>query len=286
MKTIQSIMLNTVIFFMGASILLTSCKKENMTEQPKSTNEVQGLKLVSTLENNTHKINLYTLNGKFSMGYNSVFFQIKNTDGSLVKNATATWQPMMHMMKKSHSCPSSSIKKKAGATSTYQGSIVFQMASNDQEYWELTVNYTIDGKEYSATDTIVVEAVTNRVVSVFKGSDNISYIIALVEPSQPKIGMNAMKAVLYKMVDMNAFELVQGFKINIDPRMPDMGNHSSPNNINLIEDNEMYVGSVNFTMTGFWRISLMVYDSSDDLIKGEEVTIDNPNSSLFFEVGF
>lgn len=289
MKSIKSMMLIPMMLFLGASILFTSCKKETKDDQPKKqNNEVEGLKLTATIENDNHKINLYTLAGKLQTGYNEVYFQIKNADGSLVNNATATWIPMMHMTGMSHSCPASEIVKKVGAENTYVGNIVFQMASNDMEYWELTLNYAINGKDYTATGKITVETAPKQVVKSFKGSDSSQYVIAMVEPSQPKIGVNDMKVVLYKKKSMNEFQRVEGFKIKIDPRMPDMGNHSSPNNIDLVEDccSGIYVGKVNFTMTGYWAINLIVMNASDTVIKGEKIEGDVKSSSLFFDVEF
>ena len=70
--------------------------------------------------------------------------------------------------------------------------------------------------------------------------------------------------------------------------MPGMGNHSSPNNEDLIYDptTQRYNGRLSLTMTGYWKINLMLENQNGDVLKGEEVTELNESSSLFFEIEF
>ncbi|WP_353134071.1 hypothetical protein [Pseudopedobacter sp.] len=275
--------LNYSLIVMAVSLFI-ACSKD---KDPVVSNELEGLQLVTTISNDAHQIELYTSNGKFQTGYNKIYFQIKNANGSLVNNTAATWAPLMHMTSMSHSCPFSSITKKENAQSTFTGYIVFQMAGNDTEYWELALNYTINGKEYTAKDKIMVTAAPKRVVESFQGSDNKRYVVALAEPSNPRVAVNDMKAVLYRMESMTNFVMVDNYKIKIDPRMPGMGNHSSPNNVDLTQgQDKMYQGKLSLTMTGYWKINLQIEDSSQNIIKGEAVTPTNEGSSIYFELEF
>lgn len=265
-------------------VLTISCSKEHIV---KPTSELDGLKMVNSFENGTHTIALYTSTGNFQTGYNKIFLQIKNTDGSLIDDATVSWTPVMQMQDMEHSCPASSITKSANAIHTYTGFIVFQMAGSASEHWELKINYTIDGKTYAAKTPVKVVAAPKRVVESFEGSDHNNYVLALVEPSAPQVAINDMKAVLYKMESMMNFKQVDHFKIKIDPRMPGMGNHSSPNNIDLTEGKDnMYEGKLSLTMTGYWKINLQLEDAAKNIVKGEPITDDHESSSIFFELEF
>jgi len=262
----------------------TACKKE---DNKPLVNELEGLKLATTFTNNTHSISLYTTSGTFQAGYNEIFFQVKTTSGNLVNNVTATWSPMMYMMSKTHSCPASAITKKQGATSTYTGHLVFQMATNASEYWELSINYVIDGVSYSIKDTINVTSTTYPNVVSFKGSDSVNYILSLVAPKEPKVAVNDMAAVLYKMESMMSFVPVNNYTIKIDPRMPAMGNHSSPNNVHLTQGTDnIYRGKLSLTMTGYWKVNLQVVDAASNVLKGEAITGTTTASSIFFDVEF
>lgn len=270
------------------AIMNFSCSDDNNTTTPTDNiNELENLKLVTTLSNDQHKIDLYTVSGNFNTGNNVVYFQIKDNAGNLIKDATCEWIPVMNMMNMKHSCPKSAITKKENAQYTYKGFIVFQMASNDMEYWELTINYNVNGQSYSVSSKIQVKASPKRVSESFMGSDNKKYILALVEPQSPKVGTNNCVAYLYRMENMMSFVPVENYKIMIDPRMPGMGNHSSPNNTDLKHtSNGIYQGNVNLTMTGYWKINLRVANENGDVIKGEEVTESNPASSIYFEIEF
>ncbi len=76
--------------------------------------------------------------------------------------------------------------------------------------------------------------------------------------------------------------------ISVDPRMPGMGNHSSPNNEDLVYNagTQMYDGKLSLTMTGYWKVNLMLYNENGDVLKGETVTDTNPESSLYFDFEF
>jgi len=85
---------------------------------------------------------------------------------------------------------------------------------------------------------------------------------------------------------MMTFTVVEGFKVTVDPRMPGMGNHSSPNNEDLIysAQDDMYHGKLSLTMTGYWRINLKLLNEVNEVLKGEDITDTNTESSLFFEL--
>lgn len=270
---------------LSLTLLVSSCSKND--EKPAPADELQGLQLVKTISNATHSIDLYTPSGKFETGYNPIFFQLKTVNGNPVNNAAITWMPVMKMMNMSHSCPFSTIAKKQDAAYTYQGFIVFQMPGNDMEYWELSLNYTINGESFTIKDRIQVTDRTRKSVQSFLGADNKRYVLAMIEPADPKVALNDMSGLLYTMTNMMQFDPVDNYTIQIDPRMPGMGNHGSPNNVHLTQGTDkIYRGKLSLTMSGYWKINLQLLDATGAVLKGEPVAGDNESSSLFFEVEF
>ncbi len=262
-----------------------SCKKDNPIN---NTNETDGLTLVQTIANGKHNIKLYTESGKLQTGYNKVYLQLTNADGSSIDNAQLNWKPLMHMMSMQHACPNSAINKVADKTSLYEGYIVFQMPGSINEYWELSFDYTVAGTSYNVSSKIEVSAAAKRNLESFRGSDGNKYVIALVTPTKPKVALNDMQAMVFKMQDMMTFPIVDGYTVKIDPRMPGMGNHGSPNNVQLTQNNadKIYQGKLSLTMTGYWKINLQLVDATGIVVKGEEVTSANESSSIYFEVEF
>jgi len=252
-------------------------------------NEVEDLILIQEISNDTHTVEMYSISGALSQGYNDITIRLKDkTTGDFVEDATFMWNPMMHMTQMSHSCPKSDLLKVSGKETIYNGYIVFQMAENADEGWDLTFNFTIDGEDFTAVGDISVPATDRKEVTVFMGMDDVRYIVALVNPQSPDVMINDVTFGLYKMESMMSFPVVEDYKILLDPRMPSMGNHTSPNNEDLVYNamSNMYDGKLSLTMTGYWKLNLMLENENNEVLKGEEVTEDNESSSLYLEIEF
>lgn len=283
MKNLFKIFLALVIVSFAVS-----CRQDDAVVTPK-TNALAGFTKAKEFSNSTHIIELYTPTGTTPQGYNDVAVKIKDkSTGKYVENATINWKPMMHMKSMMHSCPKSELKKSTEDNSVFEGYLVFTMAENDSEYWYLTFDYTIDGKAYTVKDRLSVPAMSKRVVSTFTGSDNVRYILAYIQPRSPQVAINDITIGVWKTESMNSYPVVNNLKVKIDPRMPSMNNHSSPNNADAIQTGAdvFYHGKLSLTMTGYWKINLQLLDASGKVLKGEAVTEANPSSSIFFETEF
>lgn len=268
------------------SLTLGSCSND---DNETTINELDSLVKFKEIVNNNHTIELFSVKGTLEQGYNEINLRIKNnTSNEYFKNAEISWTPIMHMTSMSHSCPFSSVNKITNEGTLYKGYIMFQMAQNDTEYWDLKIDYTIDEIDYSVKSVIDVPASEKRVVNTFMGTDGTKYLLALIEPSNPKVAINDIKIGVWKMQNMMTFPIVDGYTVKIDPRMPSMGNHSSPNNVNATQmnSNSFYDGKLSLTMTGYWKINLQLANTNGDILKGEEISDTVESSSIFFEIEF
>ena len=266
-------------------VLLLACSSDD--DNPIQINETDDLLLVKTFQNNDHSISVFTENGNFQTGYNKLFLQIKDGE-NLINDAQISWKPMMQMMNMSHSAPYSNITRKPNTETLYEGFIVFQMPGNDMEGWNLNFDYSINDEEFSLEENIAVMASDKRTVNVFTGADDVKYIVALIEPKEPEVATNNIVAGVFKMVNMMNYPVVDGYTLKIDPRMPSMGNHSSPNNEDLTQStgDSMYHGMLSLTMSGYWKINLQLLNSDNELLKGNPITETEDASSIFFEIEF
>ena len=266
--------------------VFASCSSDN--DNP-VVDELEGLTKFKEMSNTTHSIELYKNATGFEQGYNEIALKIKDkTTNQYITDAAVSWMPLMHMTKMTHSCPKSPVTKISTDGTVYKGYIVFQMAQNATEYWDLKIDYTINGTSYTMTSVIDVPASAKQRVTTFTGSDNVKYVVAYAEPNHPKVGVNAIVVGIWKMQDMMNFPVVDNFKLKIDPRMPSMGNHSSPNNVDLsqIVAGDLYSGKLSLTMTGYWKINLQLLDASGAVLKGETISDVVPASSIYFEMEF
>ncbi|RXM48671.1 hypothetical protein [Flavobacterium sp. YO12] len=283
MKTLKYI----TLFLLAITYISCSSDDDSSTAIP--ADETLGLQKIQELTNDNHVVELYSKKGTLIQGYNTITIRIKDKKSSAyITDAKIDWTPIMHMTMMQHSCPKSAVTKTADKKTLYSGDIIFQMAQNDKEFWELKINYTINNVAYTVADTIAVTTSPKRTVTSFKDNSGNKYVLAYIAPENPKVAINDAAVGLYKMEDMMTFTAVNNFKIKIDPRMPSMGNHGSPNNTDLVQSQAggFYKGKLSLTMTGYWKINMQVLNASDEVLKGEPVTTENPASSLYFEIEF
>lgn len=283
----MKIQLKSIIAAFVASITIASCSSDS--EVSPVVNELEGLTKIKEFVNTTHTIELYSNKSILEQGYNDITLRIKNNaDNQYVKNASVNWMPMMHMTTMNHSCPKSAVVKPSSESLFYKGYIVFQMPQNNTEYWDLKIDYSINGANFSVTSVIDVPASAKRKVTSFTGSDGVKYVLALIQPNSPKVAINDMTVGVFKMQDMMTFPVVNNYTVKIDPRMPSMGNHGSPNNVHLTQAiaEGLYNGKLSLTMTGYWKINLQLLNNNNDVLKGEGISDTVTSSSIFFEIEF
>ena len=231
----------------------------------------------------------------FHRGYNEIFFvATKKKNGNYVKDFDITSiTPLMHMsaMNMYHSTPIS-----AGVetfdnkpTAVKRGWISFIMATSGKNTWALSYTARVLKSEASIND---VEQVVNPLpdgqdwVKSFKVGDE-TFFISLVNPTEYKTGTNAVKAYISKKSAKitEPYQLAnEKFTVEIVPTMPDMGNHSSPDNEAFAKQSDgSYLGTLNLTMTGLWRIHLTVKDANGNIVAGGD-DLDSGFSSLYLDV--
>ncbi|GGH44901.1 hypothetical protein GCM10011364_17980 [Mangrovimonas yunxiaonensis] len=279
------------IFLFIMSALFAACSSDNNDDDYTPTpNDVENLTLVSEISNDNHTIEIYTKTGMLYTGHNNISLRVKNnaTNAYFSHVTFDSWMPVMQMTEMSHACPKTDISKIENTNALYGMQAVFQMTNPDASGWSFTFNYTINNEAYTAQNTVEIWQNDHQNVTTFMGSDGSKYILALIQPENPKIGINNMVVGLYTMESMMSFPKVANYSLTLDPRMPGMGNHSSPNNTALTYNTSttLYNGDLSLTMTGYWKLNLKLLDSEGTILKGEDVTDTNEASSLYLEIEF
>ena len=203
----------------------------------------------------------------FFAGYNNlvvVLLDSTNTKDTL-KDAHIHFAPLMTMgtgtMAMQHACPIEN-PDEAAINGVFPGALAFVMPTSTDGSWKLGVavhNHKND-KEGQANFDITVDNPTPSVLSVFTAStaDATKLVLSLVQPLAPKVGMNDIEFTLHRKASMMEWPAESGYTIEITPEMPSMG-HGSPNNVNPVHvANGHYKGKVNFTMTGEWKVNIVL----------------------------
>ena len=271
------------------------CSAEEALQVYKFIQTVKIIPDLSTEIDGKYNVYAYSKTGSFHVGYNDIYFVVtKKKNGNYVKNfefSGITPHMLMVKMNMKHSTPVS-----AGVESfndnylaVKHGWISFVMATSDAGSWTLKYDYSILGSTGTTSEAaITVDALPagQEWVKSFKAGEN-TYYISLVNPTDWKTGKNAITAYVSKKNTpaTTPYGLAQEqFSVEIDPRMPDMGNHTSPDNVGLSRQSDgSYQGTVNLTMTGRWRIHLTVKDNQGNVVAGGD-DLDEGYSSLYFDV--
>ena len=238
-----------------------------------------------------YNVYVYTKTGGFHTGYNDIYFvTTKKETGNYIKDVTVTSNsPLMYMSKMNmyHSTPVSDKSRIVNYDYLAVKRVWVSFLMNTSENGSWTYSYEVDvlGKTGGVEKKdIVVSALPDGQVWLksFKVGDD-TFFLSLVNPTDWKTGTNNIKAYVSKKSNpiTTPYALAtETFTVDIDPRMPDMGNHTSPNNTPLVKQEDgSYQGTINLTMTGLWRIHLKVKDNEGNVVAGGE-----EESMLFWDV--
>lgn len=302
------------IFIMSILLIAVSCtldKTDYENEINTAVPELYELKEAVSISKDQYKISIETLNGTFYKGYNEIRVKIINTQTNENINASdVTFLPILTKADGNKtSCPYQYALDYKPDGQYYSGYSVFTDKSNIEANWKLYLNFTVNQKIYTVNKDVIVNEQSNKNLNMtsFTGNDGEQYYIALISPQKPKVAENKLVAGIYKynkpdvstgsFPDPSQFSYseVKGYTLQLDPRMPEpsMGNHSSPNNKDLVQENDgWYHGIVNYTMTGNWTLNFILLNQNGKIIKGTKVSTDftpgvpGTKSELFIDTLF
>jgi hypothetical protein len=285
------------LFVVPVLFALASCDRDDDPE-PVVTDPTENLKKIREFDDGNYTVTAWNEAGELRLGYTKVYFTVQDKNGAFIENAKLSAFPEMDMGMMKHSTPRAEITKVADRV-LYETYYAFLMYSGQGDgTWYYDLEYTdgnvggnfedveIDVKNAFRPDGKTERKVIQSLVAV-DGSDK-RYVVTLVEPQKPKVGINDITAYIHERIDANTYNPVENFTLKLDPRMPSMENHSSPNNADLTWDatEKIYKGKVNFSMTGYWTLNLILQNDKGETLYGNAITGDTEASSLYFEVEF
>ncbi|AJH15101.1 hypothetical protein [Myroides profundi] len=269
------------LFTTACTIDKTDYESESNITNP----EHNEFKEVVSIQKDNYTISLEALNGHLYKGYNEVRLKITDaTTKQVVENAKVTFLPIYTTAEgKIESCPNLYDMVYDKGEKVYKGFSVFTQ-ENTQGDWKVEIIFKDKNQSIKASQLVFVEKQNNKNLNMtsFRGIDNEDYIIALVAPIKPKVAENELVAGIYKLNAGNsslkdAYTVVDNYTLLLDPRMPEpsMGNHSSPNNKDLVQrEDKFYYGVVNYTMTGNWTLNFIMLNQHGRILKGTNVPSD------------
>ena len=202
------------------------------------------------------------------VGYNAYQVGLFDADDNQITDADIMVMPMMDMGEMKHSAPHEHQTFTNSENELHSFSTVFQMPSSDMGKWSL--DFTVKNNNNDAQGTVsVIVPITMPVEERMKSFDTASgkLFVSLVDDIAPEVGVNDFEITIHQKMSMMDWPAVENYTIEIVPEMPSMG-HGSPNNVNPTHSqNGHYMGKVNYTMTGYWKVNVNIYDGEELIIE-------------------
>lgn len=293
-----SILIKTLGFYSAIiGVFLGACTKGKTNyeaERGAVVEEGTEFKEVANVATAGYTISIEALNGAFYRGYNDIRLRIKNIQTNApVDGSTITFLPVQTAITgEKTSCPHQYELAYKADDKYFSGYSVFTSESGTEGSWALYISFKVGNQTFSAIKDVEVKQQTNKNLNMttFTGLDDEQYVIALIAPQKPNVAENKLVAGIYKLnraLDPSAegpadqlqfsYSQVERYTLKLDPRMPEpsMGNHSSPNNKDLVQEPDgLYHGIVNYTMTGNWTLNFVLLNPAGKVIRGTEVPKD------------
>lgn len=284
----SKIFMIVAVFFMlfSCTIDKTDFEAEIRREIPQSIE----FKETMSFKKDEYQISISSLNGVFYKGYNEIRLKILNTKTNQpVQDSEVTFLPIfIDDNAEKSTCPHQYQLTYESDNQYYKGYSVFNKI-NESNNWNLYISFTDGNQKYTVNQNFKVAEQENKNLNMteFVGNDGKKYCIALIAPLNPKVAENELIAGVYQYdepaqsageypdASQFSYSKAEGYTLLLDPRMPEpsMGNHSSPNNVDLTQKEDgNYHGVVNYTMTGNWTLNFILLNKAKEIIKGTEVS--------------
>ncbi len=283
-----------ILFLTVLCCALSSCTKDKTDYEAEIDTivpERTEFKEVTNFKSGTYTLRLEALGGQLYKGYNQIRLKIESPAQN--SPSVATLLPILtDSQGKASSCPHRYDLLYKVDEGYFEGYIVFTEESQTTALWDLHIGFTVAQQQYNSKQRVQVNTQDNKNLNMtsFIGNDGEQYFIALIAPQKPKVAENNLTAGIYKHnkptvpvsgnpVEPSQFSYsqVEGYTLQLDPRMPEpsMGNHSSPNNKDLVQGaDKLYHGVVNYTMTGNWTLNFILLNHQGRILKGTVVPND------------
>jgi hypothetical protein len=279
------------ILILSVVFMLAACEKDelvNMTDNAPVQLSLDG----THTTDGKYVFRFYTADGKLTRGYNEVFIELLDSAGNYVDDfSVRNFRPMMDMGMSRHSTPVGNVEKVEGKP-LYKLWFGFLMYSGQNDgVWTLDFDYTVNGVTGVIADVRLevddYPSTQARWISSFTDTNTVTRYLTLVSPRSFTEGTNTIRAYVNRRDDALLPYPTEddSWRIEIDPRMPSMGNHTSAGNQPLEWNSAAgcYEGKVNLSMTGLWRINLKIYGNDGVQAGGDDVSGEG-SSTLYWDI--
>jgi hypothetical protein len=193
------------------------------------------------------------------VGQNVVRYRVTN-GGVAAPRALISQRPLMDMGTMKHACPLQNPARDADADGLFTGLLVLTMPTVDGGRWTLDLDVALEDGATPVRVSLGEVAVTDSTLKQVVTRDGKKVIITVGFPEKAHVGSNTLVVTAHRAKDMMMMEYVPvtDLAFTLTPEMPSMGHGSANNVAPTLGDDQLYRGTVNFSMAGDWVVHLGV----------------------------
>lgn len=261
-----------IILFSG--LLFFSCKGEDTVAPVEPVTEYTK---VLTVDSANYKFELYSATGSsLLVGYNELGIKVFENNVEKTDGFVRYIPSMFHTGDQEHKTPHKEFFYYDQQKKMFTGYACYIMISDPTSFWISDYSYN-DAFTLKRKFFDVYPNPASQMRFWLDLNTNYLYLMILINPADPKTGLNNFKCILHRSFENSVYAEVDSAKMFIRPWMPSHG-HGSSSNVNpVLLQNGIYEGKANFTMAGTWY----VYDS---ISVNNQIITPNPPVYFVFDV--
>lgn len=228
--------------------------QQNPTDSATRTVDISQMIPLADTTFSGQKISLWatdSLENKFE----TLYLKLEDEKGNPLPDVSVDYNLTMDMGMMNHGGPYYPLVSKGGGI--YQADVVFIMANMKDmgKGWLFKTLLKGQGKVDTLTFMLPVrQASIPRTLATGTSEDTRVFVSCLL-PSTIEVGVHPIEFVLHKM-SQETFPTLDGYSVEVDPIMPQMGHGSSGNKNAEGKGNGHYTGIVNLSMPGEWQVKV------------------------------
>jgi len=197
----------------------------------------------------------------------TIYIQVTDLEGNPVTNTNLDYNVIMDMGMMSHGGPYYPTVDLGNGL--YKAEVVFIMANMKDMGKGWMLNGILNKTDSLSFLLPVSEARYARTIPVGTKDDG-RVFVSLLLPNKVETGSQSINFTLHRM-EKEKFPELDGYTIEAEPFMPDMGHGSSGNEAATGKGSGRYSGTVNFSMKGSWVIKVNLSKNGEKLSQEELV---------------
>lgn len=256
--------LQLITFSFFATLSISCQKKTSANAETSAAIDLEKLIVLKDTLVGSHQIQLFAQDSLRDKN-ESLYILVKDATGKPLENSELDYNIHMDMGMMSHGGPYYPIVNLGNGL--FKAEVVFIMPNMEDMGKGWLFQGIINKKDSITIPLQVNKAAAMRTTAVATQEDGRIFVSCLL-PQKTSTGLQKIDFTLHK-IEQHTFPALDGYSLEVEPFMPDMGHGSSQNETAQSQGDGRYQGTVNFSMPGFWQVKVRIIKNGSKAVAEE-----------------